>query len=85
MVSYTDGATATLTQSLSDCWTPQNYAGESKAVTMAYGLTPTGAQRAATYYLYGYTFALNSAKTVKSVTLPNDPHVLILSLTLTPL
>ena len=35
-VNYADGTTQTFTQSLSDWFSPQNYTGESKAVTMAY-------------------------------------------------
>ena len=82
VVTYTDGTTTTFTQGVSDWFTPQNYAGESKAVTMSYVLTPTGAQRAGTYYLYGYTFALNTAKTVKSITLPANRNVVVVATTL---
>lgn len=82
VVTYTDGTKTTFTQSLSDWFTPQNYAGESKAVKMSYVLTPTGAERAGTYYLYGYTFALNSAKTVKSLTLPANRDVVLVATTL---
>jgi hypothetical protein len=82
VVTYTDGTTTTITQSMSDWFTPQNYTGESRAVTMAYVLTPTGAQRPGTYYLYGYSFAINSAKTVKSVTLPANRNVIVLGATL---
>ena len=38
VVTYTDGTTSSFTQSLSDWFTPQNYAGESKALTMPYRL-----------------------------------------------
>jgi hypothetical protein len=82
VVTYTDGTTTTLTQSLSDWFTPQNYAGEAKAVTMAYRLTATGAQSAGPCYLYGYALAINSAKTVKSVTLPANRNVVVVSATL---
>jgi hypothetical protein len=82
IVKYTDGTTTTFTQGISDWWTPQNYAGESRALKMSYVLTPTGAERAATYYLYGYTFALNPAKTVASLTLPANRHVVVLATTL---
>src|ERR1019366_5670653 len=44
VVNYTDGTTTTITQSLSDWWgPPQNYAGESQVLKMAYLVTPTGA------------------------------------------
>jgi hypothetical protein len=35
-------------------------------------------------YLYGYSFALNSAKTVASLTLPNNDDVVILAVDLHP-
>ncbi len=69
MVTYTDGTTSTFTQSLSDWFTPQSYAGETVASSMAYRLTSTGATDNRTFNLYAYTFALNSAKTVQSITL----------------
>jgi hypothetical protein len=84
IVTYTDGTTTTLTQSLSDWFTPQNYTGESKAATEAYRLTSSGASDNRTFYLYGYTLAINSSKTVQSLALPNNSHVVVLALTLTP-
>jgi hypothetical protein len=41
-VTYTDGTTQTLTQSISDWYTPQGYAGESRAVSLAYRNSPGG-------------------------------------------
>ena len=84
IVTYTDGTTSTLTQSLSDWFTPQNYTGESKALTEAYRLNSNGTTDNRTFYLYGYTFAINSAKTVKSLALPKNTNVVVLSLTLSP-
>ena len=83
-VNYSDGTTATFTQSVSDWFTPQNYSGESEAVTMAYRDLSNGTKDNRTFYLYGYTFALNSAKTVSSVTLPNDADVELVAATLVP-
>jgi hypothetical protein len=82
VVTYTDGTSTTITQSMSDWFTPQSYTGESKAVVMAYRLLPSGAKDARTFNLYGYSFAINSAKTVASVTLPNNRHVVVLAATL---
>jgi disulfide oxidoreductase YuzD len=82
VVTYTDGTTTTVTQGISDWFSPQNYPGESRAVSMSYVLTPTGAQRAGAYYFYGYSFALNTAKTVKSLTLPANRNVVLLAATL---
>ena len=61
MVTYTDGTTTRITQSLSDWFTPQNYPGESQALTMGYRVTASGATDNRTFHLYGYSFALNSA------------------------
>ena len=82
VVTYTDGSTTSITQSLSDWFTPQNYAGESQASKMAYRLTGSGATQNGPFYLYGYSFAINSAKTVKSLTLPQNRHVVVLSVDL---
>ncbi len=84
IVTYTDGTTSSFTQSLSDWFTPQNYAGESKALIMPYRLTATGAADNRTFYLYGYSFAINSTKTVKSITLPNNRNVVVLAIDLSP-
>ena len=75
---------SSFTQTLSDWFTPQNYAGESKRCTW-----PTASRRPAPpssgpVYLYGYSFALNSAKTVQSITLPNNRNVVVLAVDVTP-
>ncbi len=78
-VNYSDGSSTSFTQSLSDWFTPQNYAGETKVLQMAYRLTSTGALDNRTFYLYGYSFALNGAKTVTSLTLPKTRNVVVLA------
>jgi len=83
-VTYTDGTTTSLTQSFSDWHTPQGYAGESIASTMAYRLVSTGAVQNGTYYLYGYSFPINGAKTVKSLTLTANRGVVVLAAALLP-
>jgi len=82
IITYADGTTTAFTQSLSDWFTPQNYPGEAIAQTEAYRLKPDGTADNSTFYLYGYTFALNSAKTVKRLALPNNPNVVVLAVTL---
>jgi hypothetical protein len=77
-VNYTDGTNTTITQSLSDWYTgPVGYSGESVAATMAYENTYTGGTRVHTTYVYGYTFSINSSKTVKSLTLPGRDVVVL--------
>ena len=84
VVNYSDGTTSTFTQSLSDWCTPQNYSGESKAVTMSYRNRYNGTSQTLTCNLYGYTFSINSAKTVSSIRLPNNSKVRVLAFTLVP-
>jgi hypothetical protein len=84
-VTYTDGTTSSFTQSMSD-WVlgPQGYAGESVAVTMPSYVLASGATGTGTRYLYAYSFALNSTKTVKSLSLPLTSNVVILAVDLAP-
>jgi hypothetical protein len=70
IVTYTDGTTTTLTQSVSDWFTPQGYPGESIILTTAYRNVYNGTKDNRTFLLYGYSFGINSNKTVKSLTLP---------------
>ena len=83
-VTYTDGTTATFTQSISDWCVPQDYAGESKAVSMTYRDFSNGTKQTSNCYVYGYTFALNDSKTVESITLPSDADVELVAATLVP-
>jgi hypothetical protein len=76
------GPEVPLTQSLSDWFTLQNYARESKALSEGYRLNVNGATDNRTFHLYGYVLAVNSAKTVKSLTLPKSVNAVVLSLTL---
>lgn len=82
LVTYTDGTTDTLSQNFSDWFQPRNFPGESRAVRMPYRLLADGSKDPRTFYVYGYGFALNPAKTVKSVTLPSNQNLKLLALTL---
>jgi len=79
-VNYTDGTNSTFTQSFSD-WGIQsaNYPGESTILTMSYRDTYTGGRDTRSIYVYGYSFALNSAKTVSSLVLPANRFVGIIA------
>jgi hypothetical protein len=81
-VTYTDGSTTTYTQSLSDWLAPQNYAGESIALSMPYRLIASGATQTQATYLYGYSFAINSAKKVASLAVPQNPNVIVMAVDL---
>jgi len=82
-IIYTDGTVTTFTQSLSDWFTPQGFAGETTAWKMAYRDNSQGQRDSRTFYLDEYVFTLNSAKTVASVVLPNNRNVVVLAASLT--
>jgi hypothetical protein len=84
VVTYTDQSTTTFTQSFSDWATPKNYAGETLATSVPYRVKSTGVTQTGTYRLYSYSFALNSAKSVQSVSLPGNANVVFLAIDLTP-
>ena len=81
-VTYTDGTTATFNQSISSWTSPQNYPGESQAVSMAYADLADGSTSVQSYLIYGYSFTLDSTRSVASITLPNQPNVNILAMDL---
>jgi serine/threonine protein kinase len=81
-VTYADGTSSSFTQSVSDWYTPENFQGESEAAVVPYRLTGYGDRDNRVFYLYGYSFSLNDKKTVESFTLPPNPHVLVLAVTL---
>jgi hypothetical protein len=83
-VTYTDGTSSKFTQSLSDWFTPQKYAGESEGVAFSYRNFDNGTKDNRTFSLYEYKFALTNTKTVQSITLPNNSHVAVLAATLVP-
>jgi hypothetical protein len=91
-VTYTDNSTSQFTQSFSDwcsalngngCVSKGNNPGESVAVAMPYRDTTTGTDNRV-FYLYHYSFTLNTTKTVQSLTLPNNRNVVVLAVSLTP-
>ena len=79
-VNYTDGTSTTFTQSLSDWRSPQGYAGESVALATAYRNTSSGGRTTGTFDVYGYSFAVDSTKTVASITLPDNSDVVVLAI-----
>jgi hypothetical protein len=80
VVHYSDGTSSTFTQSLSDWFTPQNYAGESQVLQMPYRVFGNGSLDNRTFYLYGYSFTLDPTKTVTNIVLPANSNVVILAI-----
>jgi len=81
-VTYTDGTTTQFTQSLSSWATAENYAGETLALDCSWRDTASGGRQNQNYNLYQYSFPLNTAKEVKSLTMPNNADVAIAAITL---
>jgi len=85
IVTYTDATTTTFFQGFSDWFSPQNYAGESKAIPMGYRNHSDGSSSENNaLYLYGYNFALNPAKMVQSIQFPNNGNVIVAAISLVP-
>jgi hypothetical protein len=88
-VTYTDGTIQEFTQTFDD-WHGSNSCtssnpcapGESVAVVTPY-VDDEGGWWALPFYLFAYSFALNSSKTVQSLTLPDNRYVVVLAATLT--
>jgi fibronectin type III domain protein len=81
IVHYTDGSSQTIIQGISDWFSPQSYAGESVALSMGHRNTATGGQDARTFNVYAYSLAVDNSKTISSITLPDNTHVNVLSIT----
>lgn len=78
-VRYIDGTTQSFMQDLSDWCEPQGYKGETKAISMADRLESKGNVASPGTYLYGYSFPLDSSKTVQSLILPDNRNVIVLA------
>ncbi|WP_263384175.1 S53 family serine peptidase [Granulicella arctica] len=84
-VTYADGSTTQLTPGFSDWFTPSVNVNEGEAVAMPYRNTSKGTPDNRQFNVYGYSLPLNSAKTIVSMTLPNNRAVIVLSATLSDL
>jgi hypothetical protein len=85
VATYTDGTTTSFSQTFSN-WvqTPPTVTQTNESVALAMtsyidGTTLTSAG-SSVYNLYGYSFPLNSAKTLQSITLPSSTAIKILSI-----
>jgi hypothetical protein len=81
-VTYTDGTSLDLTQSFSEWAHPQNYPGEFLVKTATYVNTGKGTSQTTNASLYGYLVPLDGAKTVQTISLPQNSDVEILAMTL---
>ncbi len=85
VVTYADSTTAGFVQSFSDWFTPQNYPGETKAIPMGYRNSSNGSSSENnSLYTYGYSFTLNSSKTLQSIRLPSNGNVVVTAISAVP-
>ena len=81
-VTYADGTSSSFTQSVSDWYTPENFPGESQAIHLPYRLNREGERDEREFHVYGYSFPLDAKKAVSTLTLPENPQVVVLAITL---
>ena len=82
-INYSDGTSQSIVQGVSDWFTPQNYPGESIALTMPYRNVFDGTKDMRPFNIYSYFFDINPAKTVSSIAIAG-PLVEIYAMTLIP-
>jgi alpha-mannosidase len=83
-VTYEDGSHSDFTQSLSDWYTPESFPGEFPAVKMPYRVIGSGGKDERTFYLYAYSFDLDSTKAIRSLSLPDNEAALVFAISLEP-
>jgi len=73
-LTFSDGSTATWTQSFSDWCGPQNYAGETIIQMQYHRVNQVGNLNYKPNYVYGYAYQIPAGKTLASVKLPNNTN-----------
>ena len=84
IVHYTDGSSVTIQRSMSDWVNPQNYPGEALAKCVPTRHNLDGTIDPNSVCIYGYELAVDPARTLASITLPNDRNVVILAIAVQP-
>ena len=82
VVTYDDGTNATFTQSFSDWASPESFPGEVEAIRMPFRVMSDGKRDENPFWAYAYGFALDRTKGLRSVTLPTEPNVRVLAMSL---
>ncbi len=79
-VTYTDGSVVHFAQNFSDWYVPEKFPGESRAIRTDYRNISDGGKDTRPFFVYSYGYPLDPSKTLKSVTLPNDPQIRVLAI-----
>lgn len=83
-INYADGTSSPVTQSLSDWSGSGDFRGESEGVEVPYRLGGDGSSDDGPFHLWAYNFKTDSAKELKSISLPGNRNVLVFGITLVP-
>jgi alpha-mannosidase len=83
-VTYSDGSSSSFTQNMSDWAAPRKFTGEHVAATISSRIVSDGSKDSRSFYLYAYSFNLDSEKAVRSISLPSNRDVLVFAATLVP-
>jgi hypothetical protein len=83
-LTFSDGSTATWTQSFSDWCSPSGFSGESIIQMQPNWVNQVGNVHSQTNYVYGYAYRIPAGKTLASITLPKNTNVGILGMAMLP-
>jgi hypothetical protein len=84
IVNYNDGSSDIFNQSFSDWFSAAGNQNESLAIKMSYRNSSNGTPGGGPLNIYLYTLKLPLFKPIKSITLPDNRHVVLFSLTMAP-
>jgi len=82
--NYDDGSSAYFTQSFTDWGFTSAFPGEARALTVDHRSRYDTTRDDRSFYLNGYSFALDSSKTVTSISLPGNSNVSVFAIALVP-
>lgn len=78
-ITYADGSTTKIVQNFSDWFQPEDFPGEVRALRMPYRNLANGSRDPRPFYVYAYGLPIDASKAVKSITLPNNPNIRVLA------
>ena len=84
VITYTDGTSTHASLNLSSWKSAQHFAGETTVAQTTEADLANGSQLAGTFTVYGYQIALDSTRTVQTLTLPPNSDVVVLAAGLDP-
>jgi hypothetical protein len=79
---FSDGTTATWTQSFSDWCDYEEFDGQTVISTQDNWVDQVGNVKSQTNRVYGYAYKIQAGKTLQSITLPNNDNIGVLGITL---